>query len=987
MSCRSEHIWTYDYECLPLLSYMAVPQSSWTNYIFRCVESYLKISIEACNLNLNLSSQSESDSTRMSDLVRNDLDLTIQDQDQESPDLARNDLDLTIQDQDQKSPVLYRRDEVYALIERNRPNLTFQEPAESPGAANLNPRLATDAFLTIHAEHAEYFQGRGHIETPVRDYGHLFVQCDNEYCQGSNVKKEFPQILYICKHCGYHVKMPSLIRIELSVDPGTWEPMDEEMSAVDPYEWDAEKSAEAAREEELELLSSDFRVDDMIDCMKKSLKEMIIELTIQDQDQESPDLARNDLDLTIQDQDQESPDLARNDLDLTIQDQDQESPDLARNDLDLTIQDQDQKSPVLYRRDEVYALIERNRPNLTFQEPAESPGAANLNPRLATDAFLTIHAEHAEYFQGRGHIETPVRDYGHLFVQCDNEYCQGSNVKKEFPQILYICKHCGYHVKMPSLIRIELSVDPGTWEPMDEEMSAVDPYEWDAEKSAEAAREEELELLSSDFRVDDMIDCMKKSLKEMIIELTIQDQDQESPDLARNDLDLTIQDQDQESPDLARKEEELKPELVDLFDWESFRAALERKEPELQFDLDEMHAFLSGEIEEFSEDLAEMRAFLSGEIEELSEPKVNLKKIMGVKEEPFLDVKEEPFLDVKEEPFLDVKEEPFLDVKEEPFLDVKEEPFLDVKEEPFLDVKEEPFLDVKEEPFLDVKEEPFLDVKEEPFLEYAWPWYKDKEDEFEESKDKEDEMPGSKDKEDEFEESKDKEDEMPGSKDKEDEFEESKDKEDEFEESEEDQTYKDRLDSYQRKTGLPEAVQTGIGELNGIPVAIGVMDSRFLAGSMGTAVGEKITRLIEYATKEFLPLILVCASGGARIQEGSLSLMQMAKISSVLYHSQVKKKLFYISILTSATTGGVTASFGMLGDIIIAEPEASIAFAGKRVIEETLKIEVPEGVQEAEYLFTEGGAFDLIVPRTTLKSVLSELLQFHNFLPLPLVGD
>nr|ATL61143.1 acetyl-CoA carboxylase beta subunit [Anthospermum spathulatum] len=197
----------------------------------------------------------------------------------------------------------------------------------------------------------------------------------------------------------------------------------------------------------------------------------------------------------------------------------------------------------------------------------------------------------------------------------------------------------------------------------------------------------------------------------------------------------------------------------------------------------------------------------------------------------------------------------------------------------------------------------------------------------------------------------------------------------------EEEPYKDRIDSYQRKTGLTEAVQTGIGQLNGIPVAVGIMDFQFMGGSMGSVVGEKITRLIEYATNKFLPLIIVCASGGARMQEGSLSLMQMAKISSALYDYQLNKKLFYVSILTSPTTGGVTASFGMLGDIIIAEPNAYIAFAGKRVIEQTLNKTVPEGSQTAEYLF-EKGLFDLIVPRNILKSVLSELFEFHAFLPL-----
>nr|YP_009347878.1 acetyl-CoA carboxylase beta subunit [Cardiocrinum cathayanum]YP_009347959.1 acetyl-CoA carboxylase beta subunit [Cardiocrinum cordatum]APW82129.1 acetyl-CoA carboxylase beta subunit [Cardiocrinum cathayanum]APW82210.1 acetyl-CoA carboxylase beta subunit [Cardiocrinum cordatum]QKE31393.1 acetyl-CoA carboxylase carboxyl transferase beta [Cardiocrinum cordatum] len=197
----------------------------------------------------------------------------------------------------------------------------------------------------------------------------------------------------------------------------------------------------------------------------------------------------------------------------------------------------------------------------------------------------------------------------------------------------------------------------------------------------------------------------------------------------------------------------------------------------------------------------------------------------------------------------------------------------------------------------------------------------------------------------------------------------------------EEEPYKDRIDSYQRKTGLTEAVQTGIGQLNGIPIAVGVMDFQFMGGSMGSVVGEKITRLIEYATNRSLPVIIVCASGGARMQEGSLSLMQMAKISSALYDYQSNKKLFYISILTSPTTGGVTASFGMLGDVIIAEPNAYIAFAGKRVIEQILNKTVPDGSQAAEYSFHKG-LFDPIVPRNPLRGVLSELFQLHGFFPL-----
>nr|YP_010428189.1 acetyl-CoA carboxylase beta subunit [Hydnora esculenta]USN93638.1 acetyl-CoA carboxylase beta subunit [Hydnora esculenta] len=192
--------------------------------------------------------------------------------------------------------------------------------------------------------------------------------------------------------------------------------------------------------------------------------------------------------------------------------------------------------------------------------------------------------------------------------------------------------------------------------------------------------------------------------------------------------------------------------------------------------------------------------------------------------------------------------------------------------------------------------------------------------------------------------------------------------------------YMDDLMYYVRNTGLTEAVQTGIGKLNGVLVAIGFMDFEFIGGSMGSVVGEKLTRLIEYAEKKSLPIIIICASGGARIQEGILSLMQMAKISSALYSYQSKKNSLYISILTSPTTGGVTASFGMLGDIIIAEPDAYIAFAGKRVIEETLKIEVPEGLQESNYLF-EKGSCDLLVPRNLLKYTISELFKLHGIYP------
>nr|BCK51996.1 acetyl-CoA carboxylase beta subunit [Agathis dammara] len=195
----------------------------------------------------------------------------------------------------------------------------------------------------------------------------------------------------------------------------------------------------------------------------------------------------------------------------------------------------------------------------------------------------------------------------------------------------------------------------------------------------------------------------------------------------------------------------------------------------------------------------------------------------------------------------------------------------------------------------------------------------------------------------------------------------------------EERPYMDHVTSYQIDTGLTDAIQTGIGRLNGIPIAIGVMDFQFMGGSMGSVVGEKMTRLIEYAIKESLPLITVCASGGARMQEGSFSLMQMGKIASALNIYQRKKKLFYISILTSPTTGGVTASFGMLPNIIIAEPKAYIAFAGRRVIEQTLNLTIEdEDFQTAEYLFHHG-LFDQIVPRSILKGVLRDILKLYKF--------
>nr|YP_010198709.1 acetyl-CoA carboxylase, carboxyl transferase subunit beta [Gracilaria tikvahiae]UAD87942.1 acetyl-CoA carboxylase, carboxyl transferase subunit beta [Gracilaria tikvahiae]UAD88145.1 acetyl-CoA carboxylase, carboxyl transferase subunit beta [Gracilaria tikvahiae] len=188
--------------------------------------------------------------------------------------------------------------------------------------------------------------------------------------------------------------------------------------------------------------------------------------------------------------------------------------------------------------------------------------------------------------------------------------------------------------------------------------------------------------------------------------------------------------------------------------------------------------------------------------------------------------------------------------------------------------------------------------------------------------------------------------------------------------------YSKRLLDMKIQTGLFDAVQTGLGNVYNIPIALGIMDFRFMGGSMGSVVGEKLTRLIEQATIKKLPVVIICASGGARMQEGMLSLMQMAKISSALQKHK-EKKLPYFPILTSPTTGGVTASFAMLGDLIIAEPNALIAFAGRRVIEQTIKEDLPDNFQTSEYLFKHG-FIDLIISRIELKNKLHQILSFYH---------
>lgn len=189
--------------------------------------------------------------------------------------------------------------------------------------------------------------------------------------------------------------------------------------------------------------------------------------------------------------------------------------------------------------------------------------------------------------------------------------------------------------------------------------------------------------------------------------------------------------------------------------------------------------------------------------------------------------------------------------------------------------------------------------------------------------------------------------------------------------------YDKKLKINRDKSGLNEAVITGECRINGIKSIVAVMDSNFLMGSMGIAVGEKITLAVEKATREKLPIIIFTASGGARMQEGIFSLMQMAKVSSAIAKHNIEG-LLYITVLTDPTTGGVTASFASLGDIILAEPKALVGFAGRRVIEGTIKEKLPDEFQSAEFLL-ENGFIDKIVKREEMKRTLYKLLKIHGY--------
>lgn len=187
--------------------------------------------------------------------------------------------------------------------------------------------------------------------------------------------------------------------------------------------------------------------------------------------------------------------------------------------------------------------------------------------------------------------------------------------------------------------------------------------------------------------------------------------------------------------------------------------------------------------------------------------------------------------------------------------------------------------------------------------------------------------------------------------------------------------YMEKIESDAKKTGLNEAVLTGTGKIDGYEVAVAIMDAHFRMGSMGSVVGEKITRAIEKATMLGIPMIIFSASGGARMQEGVLSLMQMAK-TSVALNRHSTKGLLYISVMTYPTTGGVSASFASVGDINIAEPKALIGFAGRRVIEQTVREKLPEDFQTAEFLL-DHGQLDAVIHRSELKSSIAKIVRLH----------
>nr|QKK47889.1 carboxytransferase beta subunit [Parrya pinnatifida] len=656
------------------------------------------------------------------------------------------------------------------------------------------------------------------------------------------------------------------------------------------------------------------------------------------------------------------------------------------------------------------------------------------------DSYFRSHIGIDSHFLGdiynSGHAELELveikKRWGGVDVRKLWVLCEGcdQSIYRKFNK-MYICEECGNYLKISSKERIELLIDPGTWDPMDEDMVSLDPIEWDWENETSTFN------FHDQYRLKDHLRYLKKeseklsraakrklldrdrelrrklleSQKELEENSQVDSQEENSQVDSQEETSQVDSQEETSQVDLKRWQEQMdnfareaRRKLLESLEELEENSQVDSQEENSQVDSQEENSQVDSQEETSQVDSQEETSQVDSQEEtsqvDLKRWKEQIDELSRAARRKLLEWQEEtsPFDSDSEEetsPFDSDSEEetsPFDSDSEEE--EEEETSLVDLKSvreeldnlvravrrkilELQKELEENSQVDSQEETCQVDSEEGTCQVDSEEGTCQVDSQKGFSEVDLKRWLEQLDEMSREGTSQVDSEEGTSQVDSEEGTSQVDSEEGTSQVDSD----SEEEEEYQERLYDDQKTTGLTEAIQTGTGKLNGIPVAIGVMDFEVIGGSMGSVVGEKITRLIEYATNQRLPLILVCSSGGARMQEGSLSLMQMAKISSALYDYQLRKGLFYISILASPTTGGVTASFGMLGDIVIAEPYAYIAFAGKRVIEETLKIEVPEGSQVAELLF-DTGLLDAIVPRNILKGVLSELFQLHAFFPL-----
>nr|QIS92018.1 acetyl-CoA carboxylase beta subunit [Prosopanche americana] len=602
-------------------------------------------------------------------------------------------------------------------------------------------------------------------------------------------------------------------------------------------------------------------------------------------------------------------------------------------------------------------------------------------------------------------------DFKKLWVFCEN--CNLLNYKKTFLSKLYVCEECGYHIKINSSDRIQITIDKNTWNPLNQDLFSLDPLDFDDDTVNDSIYDDDTiddnktikdetiydniindytiydnnNTINDDDTIDEIYNIFKsqnffdKNFVDCIDLRYLAELDEDLPftlEELEEDLPFTKEElkgylllyQDELQEYLPFIKEKLKLDLPLLK--EELEKYLSKEQEKLKLDLplfkEELEKYLSKEQEKLKLDLPllkeELEKYLSKEQEKLKLDVSFLDqiyKLIEIKKKKRKEKKLKELYISFEEEIVRLIENQKKSIENE--LKIEKESNLNFYEilNDTIDklLKEEEEKDnFKKAHYNNITDEIKKDIKlRSSFYKRISKEIQEKEIQEYEDKEK-NKLKSAKPKKSNIHNI----------------FNEN------FDEIEKNKSYIHRLNFYQEQTKLPEAVQTGIGKINDIKVALGVMDSEFLGGSMGSAVGEKLTCLIEYATKKNLPIIIFCASGGARIQEGVFSLIQMSKISAALHYYKSKKNSLYISVLTSPTAGGVIASFGMLGDIIISEPNTTIAFAGQRVIEQILKKEVPKGFQKAEYLFKQG-AFDLILPRQLLKTIVTELLKLHGFYP------